>query len=207
MNIEQRSPEWYAARCGSLGASQVADAIARTKTGWGASRANVMATLIAERMTGTTSESYSNAAMRWGIDTEPQARAMYELYSGWDVVEVGIFKHPAISWTHASPDGVIGDYGLVEIKAPNTATHIDTLLTQSIDGRYITQMQWQMACSGAHWCDFVSFDPRMPEELQLWVRRVERDVNRIGELEDMVATFLAELDAKLARLQMLRGME
>jgi putative phage-type endonuclease len=204
VEIIQRSDDWYAARCGSLGASQVHMAIARTKTGWGASRDNVMAQLIAERMTGQPQESFTNAAMRWGTETEPQARAMYEIERGVDVVEVGLYRHPTIAGTHASPDGLVGDDGLVEIKCPNTATHIDTLLSQSIDGKYITQMQWQMACAGRAWCDFVSFDSRMPADLQMWVRRVERDDKVISDLEELVAGFIRELENKLARLESLR---
>jgi putative phage-type endonuclease len=179
-------------------------AIARTRSGWGASRDNIMAQLIAERMTGQPQESFTNAAMRWGTETEPQARAMYEIERGVDVVEVGLYRHQTIAGTHASPDGLVGDDGLVEIKCPNTATHIDTLLSQSIDGKYITQMQWQMACAGRAWCDFVSFDSRMPADLQMWVRRVERDDKVISDLEELVAGFIRELENKLARLESLR---
>ena len=204
-DIIQRSSQWYAARCGSLGASQVHMAIARTKTGYGASRDNIMAQLIAERMTGQPQEGFSSAAMRWGTETEPQARAMFEIEMGVEVVEVGLYTHPTIAGTHASPDGLIGDDGLTEIKCPNTSTHIDTLLSQSIDGKYITQMLWQLACTGRAWCSFVSFDPRMPADLQLWHKRIERDDKRIAELEQQVADFIGELEAKLARLEALRS--
>ncbi len=203
--IVQRSEAWYSARCGSLGASQVADAIAKTKTGWGASRANIMATLIAERLTGRPADTYQSPAMRWGTDVEPQARAMYELETGLTVVECGLYRHPRIAGTHASPDGLVVDDGLIEIKCPNTATHIDTILTETIDGRYITQMQWQMAVTGRVWCDFCSFDPRMPEDLQIWIKRVPRDDFVIAELEEIVAGFLRELAHKEQRLRALRA--
>jgi len=201
--IIQRSPEWFAARLGSLGASEVYEAIARTKTGWGASRANVMARKIVERLTGVPQDTYINAAMQNGIDTEPEARIAYQLSRDVGVVEVGLIRHPSIPNTHASPDGLIGDDGLLEIKCPQSAKHIETLLGQVIDLRYHTQMQWQMACSGRQWCDFVSYDPRMPEHMRLFVQRVDRNDERIEELEEMVRDFLGELDEKLARLRAL----
>jgi len=199
--IIQGSDEWRAIRCGKLTASRLADAVARTKTGWGASRANLMAELIAERLTGVPAQGFSSAAMQWGTDTEPQARANYEFMKSYDVVEVGFVTHPLIPMSGASPDGLVGDIGLVEIKCQNTSTHIDTLLGGAVPGKYVTQIQWQLACTGRAWCDFVSFDPRMPENMQLFVKRVTRDGDRIAELTEMAQEFLAELDAKLARLQ------
>ncbi len=199
--MEQGSQEWLAARAGSLGASQVADAIARTKSGWGASRANVMASLITERLTGRPAETYTNAAMAWGTQTEPDARAAYEFMRDVDVDLVGIVKHPTIVGSHASPDGLVGDKGLIEIKCPSSSTHIETLLTGTIPGKYMTQMMWQMACTGREFCDHVSFDPRLPTSMQLWIRRVERDPKAISELEEQVQEFLAELDAKVKALR------
>jgi putative phage-type endonuclease len=199
----QGSPEWKAARCGKVTASRVADVIARTKTGWGASRANYMADLIAERLTGTPAESYTNAAMQWGIDKEPDAADAYAFYRGADLETVAIVPHPSIPDTAASPDRLVGADGLVEIKCPNTATHIETLLGQSIPSKYVTQMLWQMACTGRAWCDFVSFDPRMPEALRLFVKRLERDDAQIASLEKYVVAFLAETTAKQAALEAL----
>ena len=207
LDLQQGSPEWLAARVGSLGASRVADAIARTKTGYGASRANLMAELIAERLTGQPAERFTNAAMQGGNDKEPDARAAYEFLTDADVSLVGHIRHPLIDGSHASPDGLVGDAGLVEIKCPNTATHIDTLLGQKVPAKYVTQMQWQMACTGRRWCDFVSFDPRMPEAMRLFVARVTRDEPAIAELEREVATFLAELSGKVAELQLLFSRE
>ena len=199
--MEQGSQEWLAARAGSLGASQVADAIARTKSGWGASRASVMASLITERLTGKPAETYTNAAMAWGTQTEPDARAAYEFMRDVDVELVGIVKHPRIIGSHASPDGLVGDNGLIEIKCPSSSTHIETLLTGAIPGKYMTQMMWQMACTGREFCDHVSFDPRLPTSMQLWIKRVERDPRAISELEEQVQEFLAELDAKVKALR------
>lgn len=207
INLIQGSQEWLAARAGSLGASRVADAIAKTKTGWGASRANLMAELIAERLTGQPAETFKNGAMQWGNDKEPDARAAYSFFADVDVTEIGIVRHPLIEGTHASPDGLVGDAGLVEIKCPNTATHIDMLLGQKVPAKYVTQMQWQMACTGRHWCDFVSFDPRMPEAMRLFVARVTRDETVIADLEREVSVFLAELAGKVAELRLLFSTE
>lgn len=199
--IIQGSPEWFAARLGKVTASRVADVIARTKSGWGASRANYMAELVAERLTGTPAASFINAAMQHGIDQEPNARAAYEFRANVDVQLVGFVDHPTIAMSGASPDGLVGSDGLLEIKAPQTATHIDMLLTRKIPEKYITQMMWQMACTGRKWCDFVSFDPRMPEAMSILAERVERNNEIIAGLERDVSAFLAELDAKVAALR------
>ena len=200
IDCEQNSAEWLAARCGSLGASSIADMVAKTRTGWGASRFNLAAKLVCERLTGTPQESYTNAAMQWGHDTEPQARAMYEFMRDVAVQQVGLVLHPSIRKSHASPDGLVGDDGLIEIKCPNTATHIETLLSEDVEGKYIKQMQWQMACCGRAWCDFVSFDSRLPAEMQMFVQRVRRDDEFIAELEREARLFLAEIDKTIATL-------
>jgi putative phage-type endonuclease len=201
--IVQGSPEWFAARLGKVTASRVADVIAKTKTGWGASRANYMAELVAERLTGASGDKYSNAAMQWGTEQEPEARAAYEFRVGVDVLQVGFVPHPSLVMAGASPDGFVGDDGLVEIKCPNTATHIETLISQKIPGKYVTQMLWQMACTGRQWCDFVSYDPRLPPSMRLFVKRLERDVDQIQVLEKEVADFLAEVDTKVSQLEAL----
>lgn len=198
--IAQGSPEWFAIRCGKVTASRVADVIAKTKTGYGASRANYAAELIAERLTHTTAPSFTNAAMQWGTDQEPHARAAYSFVHDVDVEEIAFVDHPEIAMSGASPDGLVGLDGLVEFKCPNTATHLDTLLSETVPAKYITQMQWQMACTGRAWCDFASFDPRLPPSMQLFVKRVERDASLILDLETEVSAFLAEIDAKVAAL-------
>lgn len=197
----QGSPEWLAERCGKVTASRVADVIAKTRTGWGASRANYAAELIVERLTGVKTEGYTNAAMQHGIDTEPQARFAYEFDSDVSVVQVGFVPHPSIQMAGASPDGLVGEDGLVEIKCPSSATHIDTLLDGKVPAKYVTQMQWQMACTGRKWCDFVSFDNRMPESMRLFIKRVHRDDAVIAQLEKDVELFLREIDTKLAALR------
>lgn len=198
--MDQRSDEWFKARLGKVTASRVADLMARTKTGYSASRANYMAELICERLTGSQAERFSSAAMQWGTDCEPHAKAAYAFLHDALVDDVGFVPHPSIPDFGASPDGMVGADGLIEIKCPNTATHIDTLLGDGIDGKYITQMQVQMACTGRQWCDFVSFDPRLPGDMQLFVQRVPRDNARIAEIEAEVTAFLGEIAKKIDAL-------
>jgi len=200
----QGTEEWKQERCGRVTASRMADLMATTRSGYGASRANYMAQLIAERLTGQPAEGYINAAMQHGIDTEPQARAAYEFAYDQEVTEVGFILHPSIRDTGASPDGMIPNKGLIEIKCPATATHIDTLLSGTIPDKYIKQMQWQMDCTGSEFCHFISFDPRMPEDLRLWMKPVERDDKLITEMRREVELFLSELEAKIAELNKLR---
>ena len=202
--IEQRSSAWFEARLGKVTASRVADVIAKTKSGYSASRDNYMAQLICERLTGQQGESFTNAAMTWGTETEPLARSAFEAYADVMVEEVGFVPHPSIEMSGASPDGLVGLFGMLEIKCPNTATHIDTLLSQIVPGKYITQMQWQMRCCERQWCEFVSFDPRLPQDLQLFVKRVEFDPEYVAMLEKEVIQFLAELDDKVNKLTNLK---
>lgn len=205
MEIIQGTPEWHALRVGKVTASRVADVIAKTKAGWGASRANYMAELIAERLTGEAAEKFTNAAMVWGTEKEPDARSAYEFFRDASVTEIAFVPHPSIAMTGASPDGLVGSDGLVEIKCPNTATHLDTLLSQSIPAKYVTQMLWQMEVSGRAWCDFVSYDPRLPETMSLFVKRVERDDKRISELRSSVVEFLEEVEQKMIALNRMYG--
>lgn len=200
LSLIQGSPEWHAARCGSLGAASLHEALARTKSGWGASRANLRARIVAERLTGAPQDSYINDAMRWGIEKEPEARAAYEFFRNVDVAEVGLIRHPAIAGTHASPDGLVGTDGGLELKCPGTAVHIETILGKTFADKYILQCQWGMACTERQWWDLCSYDPRMPGDLQLFVQRVPRDPRRILELETQVREFLAEVDATIAAL-------
>lgn len=204
-DIEQRSADWFAARCGSLGASQIADALAKAKDGKtpGSTSINLRAKLVVERLTGVQEDGFKNAAMQHGIDNEDAARMAYEARTGEFVSQVGLYRHPFIEGTHASPDGLVGETGLVEIKCPNSATHIETIKTAKIGTKYLYQMQWQMACADREWCDFVSYDPRMPDNLRLWIKRVKRDDKLIAELEAGVATFLDGVKADLSILKQL----
>ena len=199
--MEQRNdPAWWAARLGKVTASRVADVIAKTKTGYGAGRANYAADLVVERLTGQKASSFTNAAMEWGTEQEPYAKAAYAAKTGILVEEVGFIDHPTVAMSGASPDG-LAEEGLVEIKCANTATHLEYIFDGKPPQKYVTQMQWQMACAGKPWCDFVSYDPRLPERLQLLVVRVPRDDDYIKMLEQEVTTFLQELDDKLNKLE------
>lgn len=198
--MEQRSEDWFAIRLGKVTASCIAKVTAKTKTGWGADRANYKAQLVAERLTGQRQESFTNSAMQWGVDTEEAARNAYVFLEGNSVTEEAFVVHPTITDAGASPDGLVGDEGLLEIKCPNTATHIETLKGAAIPAKYVGQMQWQMACTGRKWCDFVSFDPRMPDDMQLFVKRLDRDDAYITDLEKSVTDFLAEVETDIAEL-------
>lgn len=198
--IEQGTDAWKQSRAGKATASRIADVIAKTKSGPSASRANYEAQLICERLTGTVADSYVNAAMQHGIDTEPQARAAYEFMKNVDVALAEFVDHPRIPQSGASPDGYVGDDGLIEIKAPQPAAHLETLLSEAVPAKYVTQMMWQMAVTGRKFCDYVSFSPAFPAHLQLFVKRVPRDEAVIAELEKEVRAFLADVDRKVAQL-------
>jgi putative phage-type endonuclease len=191
--MDQRTDEWYAARLGKVTASRISDVLSKGKTGESASKATYRAELIAERLTGERAQNFVSAAMIWGNEYEPMARSAYELETGLIVTEVGFIDHPTVPMSGASPDGLVGDDGLVEIKCPGTKTHIDLLLNKIIPSKYIGQMQWQMACTGRAWADFVSFDPRMPEHLMIEVIRVARDQSFIDECITAVSAFLNDI--------------
>jgi putative phage-type endonuclease len=198
--VEQGSPEWHAMRAGKVTASKLSDLLAKTKTGWGASRANYMAQLVAERLTGQVADSFKSPAMEWGTATEAEARETYEFYSDCVVTPVDFVPHPTIPMSGASPDGLLGSDGVLEIKCPNTSTHIETLLGQSVPSKYIWQIQWQLACTGRKWAEFVSYDKRMPEEMRLFVHHVDRDDEKIAEATKQVLIFLQEVEDKVAQL-------
>jgi putative phage-type endonuclease len=196
--MEQRTTEWHQARLGKVTASRVSEVIAKGK---GATRESYMADLIVERLTGQRGGGFSTAHMEWGTEQEPHARAAYSARTGELVEEVGFIQHARLEHAGASPDGLVNDEGLVEFKCPATSTHLDTLLAGEVPTKHIPQIQFQMACTGRKWCDFVSYDPRLPEHLRMFVKRVKRDDKYITTLEGEVKTFLAELNEKLEKLQ------
>lgn len=204
-NISQQSDEWKQARIGSLGASVIHEVIAKTKSGYAASRANRMASLLLERLTGKAVDIFQTQAMMQGTEREPEARAAYCFLTDNEVTEVGIFKHPMIAGTHASPDGLVNSDGLVEIKAPQPAAHLETILSQQIPDKYVVQALWQMACTGRKWCDYCSYNPDFPENMRLFIKRIPRDDKRIMEIEFSVRSFLEELEEKLEDLAVLYG--
>jgi putative phage-type endonuclease len=198
---EQGTDEWIKERLGKVTASRIADLTATTKSGWGASRQNYMAELLCERLTGERAGSrFVSQEMTWGKEKEPEARSLYEIMNDVKIEQVGFKHHPMIPMSGASPDGMVGDDGLIETKCPLTNQHIDTLLDKAVPGKYIKQMQWQMACTGRQWCDFVSYDPRLPHHMRLFVTRIPRDQTVISSLESDVKIFLAQLDEKIKDL-------
>lgn len=207
---EQGTPEWFADRLGKVTASRLADVLAKTKTGYSATRNNYMTQLVLERVTNSRAEGYTNAAMAWGTEQEPFARAAYEAHTGQMVEEVGFIPHPDIDGAGASPDGLVGDDGMVEIKCPSSSTALEVWLTHAqgndpVDAKYYAQMQWQMRCADRSWCDYVVFDPRMPAKAQLFIHRVKRNDDFIANAEDEVITFLTELDIKVESLKAIIG--
>lgn len=202
--MEQRTNEWDAARLGNATASKINDIVAKTKDGKAAaSRKNYAVRLALERLTGNKTVTFQNSEMLWGVEKEPLARAAYEASRGVLVMEEGYVPHPRIERSGASPDGLVGDDGLVEIKCPNEATHLDNLMRGSADPQYLNQMYWQMACTDRKWCDFVSYDPRFPEHLQMVIYRVNHDAQKIEQLENEVVGFLKEVDAIVEKLNAL----
>ena len=198
--IEQGSVEWHLQRIGKVTASRVADVLSKGKSGESASRKNYRTELVVQRLTGVPGESFTNAAIEHGIATEPMARYAYEAEMGVFVDQVAFIEHPTIANFGCSPDGVIAD-GLIEIKCPNSSTHIEYLTDDKPPAKYIPQMQCQMAVMGARWCDFVSFDPRLPNDLQLFVVRLERDEEYIEAMESEVKKFLSEVEEMFTKLK------
>lgn len=194
--MEQRSAEWFAARLGCVTASRVKDVMASGRGGApSATRKNYMMELLCERLTGQSggADLSRNAAVQRGVELEPFACMAYEADKGLMVVETGLVMHPTIAGFGASPDGLVGDDGVLEIKCPNTATHIATMQSERHDPQYEWQMLAQMACTGRAWADFVSYDDRLPEPLQYVCHRFERDFKRIREMESEIKVFLEEL--------------
>lgn len=199
--MEQRTEDWYKARLGKVTASRVASVLAKKDS---ATRADYLTDLVLERLTGNPTEMFVSSAMQWGTDTEPQARMAYEAHTNNLVDEVGFIDHPTIANFGCSPDGMVGQEGLIEIKCMSSKNAIETLIAGKAPTKYIPQMQTQMAVMNRQWCDFVSFDPRLPEDLQLFVIRVDRDDEYIAKLEEEVTAFLEEVELTVIKLKGLK---
>lgn len=195
-DAEQRSVEWYEARLGKATASRYSDIMSKTKSGYAASRKNYMAELVTEIITDEIKETTPSQAMQRGVETEPTARLAYEFTTGNSVTETGFWLHDTIP-TGASPDGLVNGDGLLEIKCPNTATHIDTLMTKKLPKHYVAQVQGQLWITDRKWCDFVSYDDRLPENAQMIIIHVERDEDYIRELEAEVTKFMEEVNEQV----------
>lgn len=199
----QRSQEWFKQRLGKVTASRIGDIVAVLRNGnYAASRKNYAAQLVTERLNpNQIPEPYTNEAMQWGVDQEDAARAAYEARTGVKVTEAGFVDHHSIPLAGASPDGFLPENGCLEIKCPTTATHIETLLSGQIPEKHKFQMLWQMACTKADYCEFVSFDPRLPEEMSLFIMRLFKDEEEIARIEREVISFLDEVDQTVKALQ------
>jgi len=196
IKAEQRTPEWFEARLGRATASRFGDIMAKTRSGYAACRKNYLAELLIQRLTKQIPENYQSPAMLWGVENEPVAALQYTLETGNEVEETSLWLHDSIE-AGASPDGLIGNDGVLEIKCPNSATHIETLHTGKLPTQYKAQVQGQMWITDRKWCDFVSYDPRLPENAQMIIIRVQRDDDYIGQLINEIQDFLEELDKEL----------
>lgn len=199
--MEQRSTEWFLARKGKVTASKISDVMAKGRGGAeSVTRQKYIDQLVTERLTKCIAEGYTNEAIQRGVDLEPTARAAYSFHTGLDVEEIGFVDHISIGMSGASPDGLVGFDGLVEIKCPNSNTHIEYLLAGKPPAKYVPQMAWQLACTGRKWVDFVSYDDRLEDESKhLFVVRYERDDEYIAEMEEQVKLFLSEVAAKVSK--------
>ena len=209
INVEQGTDAWKAARCGRVTASRIKDILAKGKSGAeSASRRDYRMQLACEILTGQPQEdTFYSKEMAWGNEQEPYARPAYQVSEGVLVDQVGMVLHPETDRAAASPDGLIGWdgenvlEGLIEIKCPKTATHIGYIQAGGVPTDYQSQMIWQMACTGAKWVDFVSFDPRLPDNLQLYICRFTPTPDQIQEVEREVARFINEVDCLVSTLK------
>lgn len=197
----QGSPEWFAARCGVATASKFSDILAKGK---GITRTNYLKTLVGERITGSKEESYSSPAMARGTELEPEARAAYMFETGREVRNGGFVMHPTLK-AGASPDGLVGECGGIEIKCPVRSTYLEYLGQKAEPSAYTAQIQGQMWICGLEWVDFVAYHPDFPPNLQLIVRRIHRNEEYIANLESEVIRFLDEVELEVQNILKLRG--
>jgi exodeoxyribonuclease (lambda-induced) len=203
--MEQRTDEWFKARLGKVTASKIHDIMIKTKVGESTYKTKYRLQLVTERLTGKVVPMFMNDAMKHGVEYEDEAKLEYanrnKLLVGTDLTDVGMIDHPSIDMCGASPDGMVGDKGLIEIKCPQPITHTTTIETGEIHKRYIHQMQWQMSCTGREWCDFVSYHPDFPDDLKMFIKRVPRDNELIARLEEEVSTFVQEVEYKIKTIK------
>lgn len=200
MNAPQGTPEWLVERAGHATASRAADILARIKVGEASVRRKYRIQLVTERLTGIPVQGYTNAAMLWGTQTEPEAREAYEMQTGELVDQVGFIRHPQVMWCGASPDGCLQTDGLLELKCPESTTHLEWMDAERVPPEHIPQIMFQLWVTGRQWCDFVSYDPRFPQRLRLFIVRVKRDEKYIESLAAEVCNFLAEVDTMYLKL-------
>lgn len=204
-SFPQNTVEWLEFRIGKITASRVGDVMNFRKDGKpGADRLRYLSELVAERLTGRAADHYVTPAMERGTDEEPFARAAYEVATGVDVEQVGAVVHPTMDYFSASPDGLVGTGGMVEFKNPTTIKHLEWILADVVPEEHKAQMYAGMACAERHWCDFVSFDSRLPPGLRVFIKRLMRDDDKIAELEEAVNSFHHEVNGIIDRLHGVR---
>ena len=194
--MEQRTAEWYQDRLGHATGSRASDILAGKDT---QSRKGYITQLVTERLTGRAQDSFTTVDMQRGIDVEPLAKAAYQA-SHELTDDVGFVKHPLILWFGASPDALVGKEGLVEIKCPRSTTHLEYIQAGKPPTKYVPQMLAQLSCTGRKWVDFVSFDDRFPEHLQLFVVRFQPAQEEIEKFESKVKEFLSEVQNLMEKL-------
>jgi len=205
IDVEQGTDQWFATKCGVVSASHMSDVMAKGKNGQeSTSYANYRAKIVAERMTGITSKTFSNHHTERGITQEPAARCCYEFVNGVDVAQVGFVRHPTLDFAGCSPDGMPVGGGLMQIKCQIPAIHINCLLKKEVPSEYVKQMQFEMACTGEVWNDFVSYCPDMPEDLQLFICRLHRDDKAIAEMQATAIIFNRSVEKMIADLRAIR---
>jgi len=200
MLLQPGSEEWLHATAGSIGSSDAPRIVRRTQSGYSADRGTLLSEKVLEHLTGKRTDRPKTRAMQDGIDREPVARIGYSIKMNIEVQQVDPIPHPLIRGAHCSPDGLVGELGLIEIKCPEDKRHIETLDSEKIPADYLVQMMWQMAVTGRAWCDYVSFHPGFPAEMSMWVKRVPRVEAHIRDLEAEVKTFIKEVNQKVEKL-------
>ena len=199
IHLEQGTDEWKKARLGYVSASNLDAVMAKNKSGEATTRKNYKIRLVTERLTKQIGESFTSAAIEWGVQQEGFARMAYEAKTNILVDKTGFWKHSSIPWVGCSPDG-LAEGGLVELKCPNSTTHVEYIFANKLPSEYVKQVHGQLWVMEREWADFVSYDPRMPERNQLFVIRVHRDDALIKEMETEVKKFLSEVEEIIEKL-------
>ncbi|EJF82923.1 lambda exonuclease family protein [Candidatus Bartonella washoeensis] len=202
--MEQRTAEWFQARLGKVTASNVYNVLNKTAKGLPTSKyEDYKMKLITERLTGEISQSYTTPAMQWGIEHEEDALKEYEFIYDTNVTRCGFVQHPKMEMAGASPDGLIGEDGLIEVKCPQSTSHLRFFMYDEIKPEYIAQMQFQMACTGRKWCHFMSYNPQFVGRstgLRMKIKRIFRDEKHIEEINKAVESFLAEIEQDMKQI-------
>ncbi|MBX4335574.1 lambda exonuclease family protein [Bartonella raoultii] len=202
--MEQRTAEWFQARLGKVTASNIYNILSKTAKGTPTSKyEDYKIKLITERLTGEISPHYENEDMRWGIEHEENALHEYSLIHDANVTKCGFIQHPTIEMAGASPDGLVDEHGLIEIKCPRSTTHMRFFINDEIKPEYHAQMQFQMACTGRKWCDFISYDPRFTGQsshLRMKIKRIHRDEKHIEQINQAVEAFLKEIEQEIKKI-------